>query len=171
MSKLLFDTISNLFEYNDNKLWWKVRPSNRVDTTKPAGFIDASTGYRKISIQGTTYLFHRVIYLLHNPKWAFFDSSRDNQIDHRDGDTSNNVINNLRISTHSQNGANRGKNKNNKSGYKGVSRNEGNNKWVVKISANGRQIYLGTFECIEEAHRVYCNAANKYHGEFANHGK
>ena len=41
-------------------------------------------------------------------------------VDHRDGDGLNNCRSNLRPATKSQNGGNRGLNKNNKSGYKGV---------------------------------------------------
>ena len=105
----MHDTIMDLFEYRDNDLYWKVRPAySRVDIGKPAGCIDATTGYRSIMIKGKHYKAHRLIYQMFNEQWDITDTTPDNSIDHADRDPRNNNIDNLRVATNSQNKANSG---------------------------------------------------------------
>ena len=84
-------------------------------------------------------------------------------IDHINGNPLDNCRQNLRVCTNQQNLFNRGKNSNNKSGYKGVSWNKQEQKWRAKI--NGK--HLGYFDSAEEAHRVYVRSAQELHGEYA----
>jgi len=72
---------------------------------------------------------------------------------------------NLRPATYSQSSWNRGIQKNNTSGYIGVSRKR--RKWRVQINVNGRKRYLGCYDDPKEAAKVYNKAAFKYRGEFA----
>jgi len=90
------------------------------------------------------------------------------QIDHIDGDKSNNRISNLRLATHEQNLYNQKVNSTNTSGYKGVVQYY--SRWRAYICINYKRINLGTFDTPEEAHKAYCEAADKHHGKFANHG-
>jgi hypothetical protein len=85
------------------------------------------------------------------------------EIDHKDRDPLNNLEENLRVCTRSQNAQNKGKQSNNLSGQKGVSWNVRENKWEAFISG----IYLGRFILLEDAARAYNAAAIKLHGEFA----
>ena len=62
---------------------------------------------------------------------------------------------------------NRGMQKNNKTGYKGVSFNRDDGKFIAQIALNKRHISLGRFYTAEDAARAYDEAALKYHGEFA----
>jgi hypothetical protein len=88
--------------------------------------------------------------------------------DHRDGDGLNNQRENLRVCTRLENIRNRGRHKRNTSGYKGVSWYKSTKKWMAQICVNNKHVYLGYFKEKEEAYMVYCEAAKKYHGEFAN---
>lgn len=96
-------------------------------------------------------------------------TSNDLFVDHIDGNGLNNQRNNLRICTRNQNQQNRPKNKNNKSGYKGVYWEKERNKWQAKIMVNKQNIYLGRFDDVELAAIAYKEACVKYHEQFANY--
>lgn len=89
------------------------------------------------------------------------------EIDHIDRNPLNNLDNNLRICTHSQNSHNIKLRKNNTSGQIGVSWHKQCKKWQVKITINLKEIPLGLFDDLYDAARAYNAAAIKYHGEFA----
>jgi hypothetical protein len=88
-------------------------------------------------------------------------------VDHKDNNTLNNCRDNLRTATQSQNMANRGKQRNNTTGFKGVFREPSNGRIFAKIGFKGRSIRLGTFNTLEEAASAYDKAALSYFGEFA----
>ena len=166
----IYDTIIDLFEYRDGDLYWKEQPKNQVDISKPAGNINAITGYRHIQIKGKKYKAHRMIYLMSNPEWDITDTSRDNLIDHKDEDKLNNNIDNLRIATQSQNKANTGKYKNNTSGDSNISWHKASGKWQVEVTANNKKHYGGLFVNKEDAIAKAIQMRDELHGEFANHG-
>ena len=89
-------------------------------------------------------------------------------IDHKDCDGLNNQRSNLRFATKSQNGANRGYEIRNTSGFKGVSWDVKRDKWQVGIQINKHRFALGRFTDINDAARAYDAAARKHFGEFAN---
>ncbi len=88
-------------------------------------------------------------------------------IDHVDGNGLNNTRANLRVSTPAENARNRGKQKTNTSGYKGVCYNKRNGKWTAQIQVNSKKIHIGSFTDALVAHKHYVEACIKYHGEFA----
>lgn len=90
--------------------------------------------------------------------------------DHINGDGLDNRRCNLRVATFSQNSANRGKQRDNSSGFKGVYFYKNDNRWFAQIKVNQKAISLGRFASREEAHNAYAEAARKYYGEFANIG-
>ena len=92
------------------------------------------------------------------------------EIDHIDGNGLNCARPNLRLATKSQNGVNRGKNKNNTSGYKGVQWSKQKNKWMATIWVKDKSEYIGYFDTRELAYEAYCQKAKELHGEFANLG-
>lgn len=104
-------------------------------------------------------LFHRMI-----AERMGLDLS--NEIDHIDGDILNNKRNNLRSATHSQNMFNRKKQKNNTSGYRGVSWHKRAKRWSAYIRYQKKLIHLGYFDGLIQAAKTRDRAALKYHGEF-----
>lgn len=97
---------------------------------------------------------------------VLMEAAAGTYIDHADGDPLNNKLENLRFCTLKQNGANRGKQKNNTSGYKGVSFNKKAQKYKAEIN----RIYIGHFDTAELAYQAYCVKAIELHGEFVNLG-
>mgnify|MGYP001606453598 CR=1 FL=1 len=87
--------------------------------------------------------------------------------DHINRDGLDNRRWNLRICTTSQNGINKGKQKNNTSGYKGVCWHKRDEKWQARIKVDKKPMYLGYFNTKEEAALAYNEAAKQYFGEFA----
>ncbi len=99
---------------------------------------------------------HRIIWEMHNgpiPKGIL--------IDHEDGNPFNNRLSNLRQATNAQNLRNRGRQKNNTTGYKGVSISP----WGYRVQINNR--HVGYFKTLEEAATAYAAEADRLHGEFA----
>ena len=97
-------------------------------------------------------------------------TARNEQADHDDGDGLNNTRLNLRPCNNTQNSANKGRYKRNTSGFKGVTFDKQHGKWRAQIGVNRKVKYLGLFDSPEEAFAVRCLAAERFHGEFANHG-
>lgn len=90
------------------------------------------------------------------------------QVDHKDmEDTLNNQRSNLRVATKGQNMRNRGKQVNNKSGFKGVSWSKQNKKWYAWIGFNGKTLPIGHYDDIKEAAKAYNQKALELHGDFA----
>ena len=88
-------------------------------------------------------------------------------VDHKDRNSLNNHLSNLRWCTHKENQQNRSKLKNTTSVYKGVSFHKASNKWQAHICHNGLQIHLGLFTDEVEAAHAYDRKASELFGVFA----
>lgn len=117
-------------------------------------------GYIRVTFKGKEYWLHKLIY-------SFVDSNYAGKVDHKDNNPLNNLEENLRPATSSQNMANSNLSIRNTSGVKGVSWDKKCQKWRAYIRINGQQISLGYFDSIEEAAEVRRAAAIRYFGEFA----
>lgn len=117
-------------------------------------------GYRRVSIgrKGKVYAHHIA--------WLFITGAWPTEVDHINGDRSDNRAINLRHASRAENNRNSRTRKHNKSGLKGV-RATRNGTWSARIRTDGCVLWLGTFPTPEEAHQAYCQAAIKQHGDFA----
>lgn len=88
-------------------------------------------------------------------------------VDHKDGNPLNNLKNNLRICTASQNTRNSRRKRNSISQYKGVSFFKRDQKWKAEIYINGKNSFLGLFINEIDAAKAYNTAAILHFGEFA----
>ena len=126
---------------------------------------DATTsqnmGYRGIHLN-KTYLAHRII-------WLMQTGELPEEIDHVDHDRTNNRWNNLRDVSRKDNAKNHGINRNNKSGYLGVSFMPKLGKFRASMTVNYKHIHLGLFETAEAANAARL-AASKEHQFHSNHG-
>lgn len=108
------------------------------------------------------YSIHRFILGIDDPKIF---------VDHRDGNGLNNQKSNLRIATNRDNCRNRGKQKNNTTGFKGVFAIKGTNSFkaalTIREGNKRRLVFCKQFKCPITAARAYNEAARQYHGEFA----
>jgi hypothetical protein len=50
---------------------------------------------------------------------------------------------------------------------KGVSKDKRREKWFARIKLNGKTKFLGYHNTPEAAHKSYCDAADRLHGNFA----
>jgi len=89
------------------------------------------------------------------------------EIDHRNGNGLDNQKHNLRICTHQQNLQNRQRNRNNKSGYKGVRWSKRINRWRVRIGTYPKRRCGGSYTCLIKAAQAYDRLAKEMYGEFA----
>ncbi len=70
----------------------------------------------------------------------------------------------------SQNNANVPRHKDNATGYKGVMFSGDTKRkkpYAAQIAVNGKRICIGRYATAEEAHKAYCEAAKRHHGEFS----
>lgn len=86
-------------------------------------------------------------------------------VDHINQDKLDNRKINLRICTHSQNHANQGLQKNNTSGFRGVTKN--GEKWEARVKHFGKTLHFGLFDSKIMAAKQYNKKAVELFGKFA----
>ncbi|RZL19918.1 MAG: hypothetical protein EOO89_01875 [Pedobacter sp.] len=97
---------------------------------------------------------------------AFIDNPNNKPfVDHIDGNGLNNNVSNLRWATKQENDRNRKLSKHNKLGIKGVSHRK-SGKYRARIKVNGVEIYLGTYELLEDAIKARQKASQELFKEF-----
>lgn len=179
MRQLPIQFLNECFRYEPTAgaLVWLPRPRHHFASaaimaranTKFAGTLAGSSdtkGYIRVKFRVVgkqiDYLAHRVIWAMSAQEWP------ENEIDHINGDRSDNRIENLREATSADNKRNTKVRRDNSSGYKGVSRYK--HKFRARIRVDGRLINLGDFDTAEDAYGAYVLAAHKYHGAFVRSG-
>lgn len=151
------DRLKDLFGYNaDTGLFYRKKKRSGCSFKKPPG--NPSHGYIRIQIDGVSYQAHRLAWLYFYGEWPETD------LDHINGDRSDNRIVNLRLATRSQNLMNM---RTRRRGLKGVYFDKRQQRWCARIHIEYKTIWLGSHKTEEEAHAAYQLAAIEYHGEFA----
>ena len=161
-------------------LWWRVRTpdmfgssntSHRTCKTfntrysgKEAFNTDNGDGYRQGTALGIKQFAHRVAWAIHYGEWP------DGQIDHQNGNKSDNRIENIRDVSHHENGRNQKISIANTSGFTGVYWHKRGQRWCARIRHLDRNVNLGTFSRKGDAIAARKEAEVKY-GYHANHGR
>ena len=163
MRDLTQERLKEILTYNRNSgvfVWAKVRGACAIGA--PAGAI--SHGYIRIGIDGARYMAHRLAWLYVHGEFP------PNQIDHINGDRSDNRISNLRSVVRNENSKNQQKNSRNTSGCMGVSHRKRSKPWMAVMRINGEHICLGVFKEWWDA--VCARKSGEYiNGYHHNHGR
>jgi hypothetical protein len=151
------ERLQELFDYRDGRLYWRERPRSDFATENAcntwnarfagtvAGRVNGRTGYMQIGINTKLYTASRLILAYHgqDPGTLY--------VDHVNGQTDDNRIENLRVVTHEENMKNQKMNSHNTSGVTGVSWHKAGNKWSAQGRLNGRSVHLGLFDTLLDA--------------------
>lgn len=130
------------------------------------GFLNKSDRYIYVQVRGKNYAAHRLAFALMTGSWP------SGEVDHINGNRSDNRWVNLREASRSENMRNVGRKAGNSVGIKGVSRcHTKSERWRASIVVDRKHIHLGSFSTPEEAAAAYEAAARLYHGDFANTGR
>lgn len=168
--------VRGLFDYDPDsgRLVWKFRPREHFSSSriwkstntrcagKEVGLAPNADGYLSVSINRVGYKAHRII-------WLWMHGEMPEQIDHINGDRSDNRASNLRAVTHAQNMKNKRKRQDNKSGVTGVNWHAKDGRWVAHISVDGVTERIGCFLRKEDAAAARKDAERK-HGFSERHG-
>lgn len=118
-------------------------------------------GYKTSSLGGKRMLAHRVAWAVYYGEWP------EGEIDHINGDPTDNRIANLRCVTRQQNAKNRSVKS---GGSRGVYWYAPTSRWAVKIHSGGKMHHVGYFLDRSDAIKARRDA-EKAHGFHENHGR
>lgn len=136
--------------------------TNRVKVGDPVGHLHHTSGYLQTRLGGKTVKVHRVIWFYQTGAWPSED------VDHIDGNRSNNAWSNLRQCSREDNLHNM-RAKNPRSGFKGVVQRGGS--FMVRIRTKDKIHHIGSYSSAEVAASAHDEAALRLHGPFAKTNK
>lgn len=161
------DFLRDLLDYDaqSGSLKWRLR-TNENFNSKYAG-TEAGAKHKSGAIQiqltfdgkGRLFWAHRIAWCHYHGCWP------DGLIDHRDGNPSNNKIDNLRLANGSQNGCNK-RELRGAIPFRGVYE-FGDGKFAAQIKFHGKWRWLGLHSSPSSAAKAYDDAAVNLHGAFA----
>jgi hypothetical protein len=156
-------TLHEFLEYCpfSGQLTWKIG-RGRARAGDSAGC--KANGYIQVRFLGKLYYAHRLAYYL------MTGTEPAGEIDHINGDTTDNRWNNLRVVTGTVNQRNASRPRNNTSGVNGVSWDSRKKKWKAAITVDRKSIFLGYFNNIDDAAAARKKADEQY-GFHPNHGR
>lgn len=149
--------LREMFYYDPcaGSLTWRICASNCIKVGDEAGS-RRSDGRQIVWVNGRFYLRYRIAWCIMTDVWP------EQEIDHIDGDPSNDRWVNLREATSSQNKMNT---KRKSSLPRGVHQNR-RGAFYVQVWADGKCHNGGTFETVHQAAVARADLARKLHGEF-----
>lgn len=151
--------LRELFSYcpETGALTWAIK-RGRANPGDPAGIV-SNRGHIKVKVHGHCFQGHRIIWAIVTGAWPA------EQIDHRDGNKTNNRWANLREATPAMNAQNlRVAKRKNKTGFLGVHVSKHDpGCFVAQIKLSGKRYNLGTFKSAEAAHAAYVAAKRVMH--------
>lgn len=142
----------------DGFVWLKRFGNSRVKVGNSAGWLDKVKGYVRIMVTGKKYLAHRLWWSLTHGTWP------KSQIDHINGERSNNRLDYLRDVSSQENSHNRQKlSSKNTSGYYGICWDAQTQKWRAAIVLNIKKMYLCLYATALEASAACEQVKLRYH--------
>ena len=147
-----------IYHKTTGRFYWRVNRKGGSNAGDLAGRISKS-GYVEIRVDRRFYRAHRLAWV-----YVHGEFNQQLEIDHKNGNRSDNRILNLRLATARQNKENFPLKRTwTKSGLLGVCWNKRISRWKARICSNGKRINLGHFKTAEEAHLAYLTAKRKIH--------
>lgn len=113
------------------------------------------SGYLRVRMQTRAFTAHRVCWAMCYGEWP------EKQVDHINGDRTDNRICNLRLADNSENQQNRPSKSWGITGLRGVTVKKG--RFISRIKVDGKFTHIGTFDTAEQAHAAYLAAKPKFH--------
>jgi hypothetical protein len=160
MNRVTHEELKKFFSYDHNS--GKFYRLVRMGRVRP-GLVEsvpAFNGYLYLGIGGKKYLHHRLAWFYVHGYWP------SDEVDHIDGDKTNNAISNLRCASRAENEVNKGLKKSNTSGIKGVRWEKHTQKWYAFITVNAKMMSLGRYDSVADAVEARERVAKRIHGEF-----
>lgn len=154
------ELLQNIFHYENGSLFRKKQIGDNTLIGKLAG--RKNHAYRAVSVKGKEYMEHRVIFMLHH-------GYLPPEVDHIDGNKTNNRIENLRPATHAENLRNQKLRICNTSGVKNVGWAKREQRWRVRLTINGKDKHIGYFKDRELADLVAVESCDLYHKNFSSY--
>lgn len=148
------------YDMGSGTLVWRTTKGRAIKGEK-VGWL-SKHGYIEAQVQGKRFKAHHLVWYIHH---GYFPK----QLDHIDGDRTNNKIENLRECTTVENARNR-KKKNNRALPRNVYHAKTKGKYRVYLTIEGKQISFGTFSDLRLADSVAKQARELYYGAFAGNG-
>lgn len=154
MSSIDASKLKTLFEYSNGFLYWKI---SKHGVKRGVPIKGGSRKYKQVMVDGKGYLQHRIIFALHHGYFPVI-------VDHINGDTYDNRIENLRDVDRAGNMQNvRNCYSSSSSKLLGAFTKKKTGRFYSVISVNNKRIWLGSFYRAEDAHQAYLKAKRKYH--------
>lgn len=157
---ITIDELKRVLDYNPETglFKWKINHGRRGLLWKPAGYLN-SYGRPCIMIYSKEYRAAKLAWAIYYGEWP------TSIIDHKDRNTTNTRIINLRQASAVQNSINSKLYVTNTSGYRGVCKTK-QGTYKANIRINGKLKHLGVFQTALEASIVYEAKAKELYGEF-----